>query len=1473
MSARIRALLASDNVINLDGPEDVDVDEPDVVGVDEPDVVIMDEPDVGVNERAVDEPDVGVNEPAVDEPEPAVDEPEPTVDEPDVGAGMPFEARPYQVELLQAAKRDNIVAFLETGAGKTLISALLIKDVLERTRGKNMFAVFIVDRIPLVVQQASYVAKVLGDKVATATFYGDMGVDHWGEKRWAESINGKNALFLTAQVLLSALRHDVIHFEKISLLIFDEAHHATKSHPFNSIMREFYFPSLREGHALPRIFGMSASPVKAKVKAAKGVESQAYCLDTIAALEQNLQARVVVASSETRAVLDSCAPKPDEFILKYASARDSVMVATGQENIVGSSVGKIASDCADNLPESVQEVGYELGSFVAGQLSKPSVAAIDSIPNSPPQLGSVSPKVLALLELVVFECRRWRELPDVDSTFRCIVFVQRRNVAVGLAWLINQVLGACGTPCLEARIALGTRTPSAIMPRAMRTTQSQQITALKDFREGRFGILVATNVVEEGLDIAACGLVVMFNDVPTSKSYIQSRGRARHRSARYVMMVPESVPSALENIRLVRDGAEAMHTVVRSLSTAATLKNGSLSDIGLPDVDMADDHCLRSKSTRARVSPSAAVDLINTYCGSLPKDLDAQKNGTYGPVYNVDMCAGEGFVATVSLPPASPVSKGVCREPKVSHGRARRLAALDAYTQLYECGALDEHLFPRSYARRYHDPPVATNGQNTPRRRGKGKQRERDVVIEPPRELRWPRPPPDERRCETVHLYEISSEAATLAESNVPPHILAVRGSHRLGIITKHRLHDADLCAFKAPKGEALLTLIARSCFDLSPERDILATKYGLAVYQTANDNADIIQTRRSPEHVSLSTVCPGDLEMPGFHLLPLTKDSGFVDWAAVERLVDFQPWAWPTMHTGSGTAKNAAADLEYSLVQSQHDATYRIYFTGALDQTKTAMSSCKKFVGGGAFPTFLTYYRDRHRVSIRNCNVPLLAGYSKQSVGEQLQGPFYLVPEICRSIPLSPWVLYHMSLMPFWQTFLALQEFRRRCAIDDAIGFTELATALQPRRSSPHCVGVSYERLEFLGDAILKALVSIAAFCEHPAYNEGELTSARDALVSNAYLCDRSVALDLFNVVALTGSAVKTKSWPFYLACPQKAGRSMSEKLLADCIESLLGVYYTKGGLRMSARLLSELEIVPAMLAHLEHPFEQPSRVPRDVTSVSDHRAESPRIAKLEKILNYNFKRKELLVEALTHSSYRNSEVRSYERLEFLGDAVIGFLLLKDFFEKYKHLDPAELTLMREPALSNELFARVSCNFGFEKFLWSDSLILDKDLAVAVKAFENEADDEDVCETLAVSKVLGDMLESIIGAVVVDQDMTLDAADVMVHRLMDPVLHRFANPATMCRHPVTEMTQALQAHYKAGPEFRFEQSEGSQPTTTCAVLVNGVEIASAKGTSRSKAKRSAALSVLQRMEATSSRAGEAPLKRARRGPLAIAGT
>ncbi|XP_059651179.1 endoribonuclease Dicer homolog 1 isoform X2 [Cornus florida] len=221
------------------------------------------------------------------------------------------QARRYQLDVLEQAKNKNTIAFLETGAGKTLIAVLLIRSVysdLQREKRK-MLAVFLVPKVPLVYQQAEVIREQTGYQVGH--YCGEMGQDFWDARRWQREFEAKQVLVMTAQILLNILRHSIIKMEAINLLILDECHHAVKKHPYSLVMSEFYHTTPKEKR--PSVFGMTASPVNLK-----GVSSQVDCAIKIRNLESKLDS--VVCTIKDRKELEKHVPMPSEVVVEYDKA-------------------------------------------------------------------------------------------------------------------------------------------------------------------------------------------------------------------------------------------------------------------------------------------------------------------------------------------------------------------------------------------------------------------------------------------------------------------------------------------------------------------------------------------------------------------------------------------------------------------------------------------------------------------------------------------------------------------------------------------------------------------------------------------------------------------------------------------------------------------------------------------------------------------------------------------------------------------------------------------------------------------------------------------------------------------------------------------------------------------------------------------------------------------------------------------------
>lgn len=101
-----------------------------------------------------------------------------------------------------------------------------------------------------------------------------------------------------AQIFLNLITHGLWTIERVSLLIFDECHHARKNHPYNGILREYaQLPPSRR----PKIFGMTASPIWNPRNPQASIQE----------LEVNMHSKVV-GIHENVAELEERSPKPEE---------------------------------------------------------------------------------------------------------------------------------------------------------------------------------------------------------------------------------------------------------------------------------------------------------------------------------------------------------------------------------------------------------------------------------------------------------------------------------------------------------------------------------------------------------------------------------------------------------------------------------------------------------------------------------------------------------------------------------------------------------------------------------------------------------------------------------------------------------------------------------------------------------------------------------------------------------------------------------------------------------------------------------------------------------------------------------------------------------------------------------------------------------------------------------------------------------
>lgn len=615
--------------------------------------------------------------------------------------------REYQVELFEKAKEENIIAVLDTGSGKTLIAVLLLQHIINeelerREKGlEKKICFFLVDSVALVFQQAAVLKCNLNQNVAQIC--GEMGADRWSAEPWVEYMENNMVIVLTAEVLYQCLHHSYIKMSQISLLIFDEAHHAKRNHPYARIIKDFYISDSQDASELPRIFGMTASPVDARVDVEKAAME----------LENLLSCRILTSTDKSMTAWQKSKIKK-EMIARYAPLGPPFQ--TPLFNQIAEKFAFIKDkDCRKPLIFA-RQAGAELGAWVADEVLKVSftaeeiakmknkaenkfhkksatdsqpiehldqmLARLDEIeviirqhPFEEPQYNSshLSSKVMKL-------CDYLRERYENPTEDKGIIFVNQRLTARLLTNLLSHV--DIGTPHLRVGSLVGIRTTHGGGEEV--SFRSQMLT-LRRFRSGELNCLFATSVAEEGLDIPDCNLIIRFDLYKTVIQYIQSRGRARLANSEYIHMMEEGNGDHSAVIRSVRSDAGTLQAFYTKLPEDRKLL-GNTHNL---------DYVLAKERAQTRVHREAsgailtyrmALNTLGNFTATLTHKIDSVPTPEY-----VMSRKGNKFLCEVILPEASPISGAVGR-PADTKQVAKCSAAFEACMALRRGGYLNDHL-------------------------------------------------------------------------------------------------------------------------------------------------------------------------------------------------------------------------------------------------------------------------------------------------------------------------------------------------------------------------------------------------------------------------------------------------------------------------------------------------------------------------------------------------------------------------------------------------------------------------------------------------------------------------------------------------------------------------------------------------------------------------------------------------------------
>lgn len=218
------------------------------------------------------------------------------------------------------------------------------------------------------------------------------------------------------------------------------------------------------------------------------------------------------------------------------------------------------------------------------------------------------------------------------------------------------------------------------------------VLSLEAFRAGKKNLLVATSVLEEGIDVPACNLVICVDKPSHLRSFIQRRGRARMRESHLYLFTDEEQADTSTNWEdLEAEMKRHYEDDMRKLQKLKALEDAELHALDYPEI--------RVESTGAKLTIHEAKSHLQHFCATLAH----RKHVDYYPDYLVEELHDSArpgapimLRATVLLPVMVPLDlrQATSSRSWMSEKHACMDAAFQAYQALYQERLVDEHLLP-----------------------------------------------------------------------------------------------------------------------------------------------------------------------------------------------------------------------------------------------------------------------------------------------------------------------------------------------------------------------------------------------------------------------------------------------------------------------------------------------------------------------------------------------------------------------------------------------------------------------------------------------------------------------------------------------------------------------------------------------------------------------------------------------------------
>lgn len=219
-----------------------------------------------------------------------------------------------------------------------------------------------------------------------------------------------------------------------------------------------------------------------------------------------------------------------------------------------------------------------------------------------------------------------------------------------------------------------------------------------------------------------------------------------------------------------------------------------------------------------------------------------------------------------------------------------------------------------------------------------------------------------------------------------------------------------------------------------------------------------------------------------------------------------------------------------------------------------------------------------------------------------------------------------------------------------------------------------------------------------------------------------------------------------------------------------------------------------------------------------------------LEKSIGYTFKNKELLKNALTHTSYAfENHISSNEKLEFLGDSILEFISSKYIYNNFPKLKEGEMTKVRADIVCEKSLYEIAKRHNFSDFLYLGRSEL-------------------ACHQEVRQAIMADSVEALIAAIYFDSNLE-EAEKFIIENLKDSA--KIASEHVGQKDYKTVLQEILQKHGEVKIEYNIikEQGPDHDKLFTAEVKYNNIYLETGAGKTKKAAEMEAARKAIEKLK------------------------